>query len=141
MDQKIAISTELPEIDAAPGTERNNRAHVSSKLGIVGIVLTAGVLALAANAVITALTTPDFMVDDVTDDPFVGTGLACVLPIIVGLIGSVYGIAALRVLSVRGERRVAVRGLALGILSVLLPIAVGVVVGNLDAATAACGGG
>ena len=141
MDQEVAVSAVTTELEMTRGTENNDRAHVASKLGIVGIVLVVGVLALLTNAIITAVSTPDFMPGDITDDPFAATGAACLLPFIFGIVGLIFGIAALRVVSVLGERTVAVRGLVLGIVNVLLPIVIGVVVVNFDQLVSACGGG
>jgi hypothetical protein len=141
MDQSIALPPLAREPEPPRAPARNDRAHVASKLGLVGVVLEVGVLALAANTLITVLTTPDFMLDDVTDDPFVTTCLACVLPLIFGVLGFVYGIAGLKVVSHHGEKTVAIRGLVLGILNLLLPIAIGVVMIQFDLAAAACGGG
>jgi hypothetical protein len=141
MDQTAALPTVTTELETARASEQNDRAHVASRLGIVGVVLLVGVLTLTANALITAIATPDFMPDDVSDDPFVATCLACVLPLIFGVIGLFYGIAALRVVTVLGERTVAIRGLVLGIFNVLLPIAIGVIMVQFDVLTAACGGG
>jgi hypothetical protein len=141
MDQRAALPAVTTELETARGTEQNDRARVASRLGIVGVALVVGVLALTANAFITAFATPDFMPTDISDDPFVVTGLACLLPLIFGFLGLIYGIAALRAVSMRGERAIAIRGLVLGILNVLLPIAIGVVVVNFDLVASTCGGG
>ncbi|HEY2642397.1 MAG TPA: hypothetical protein VGI56_01470 [Galbitalea sp.] len=141
MDQRATFSAVSTELETTGGTVQNDRARVASRLGIVGAVLVVGVLALTANAVITAFATPDFMPTDASDDPFLATGIACVVPSFLGFVGLIYSIGALRVVSVRGERTIAIRGLVLGILNVLLPIAVGVVVVHFDQMMASCGGG
>ena len=134
------MSPASADFESEQELERNDRAHVASKLGIVGMVLLAGAIALAVNTLITALTTPDFMPDD-SDDPFAATCVACVLPFLVGCIGLIYGITALRVSSVLGGRRVAIRGLVFGILNLVFSITIWVVFFNFDLASAACGGG
>lgn len=140
MDQTVSAAVS-GELGTGPKPERNERAVLASRLGIVGIVLVGGVLALLANALIIATTTPDFMPIDITDDPFAGTGWACVLPFIVGVVGLVNAIRALRQLSLRGGKSIAIRGLVLSLVSILLPIAIGVVADQFDQLVAACGGG
>jgi hypothetical protein len=141
MDQIAALPAVTTELETTRGTEQNDRARVASRLGIVGVVLVVGVLALTANALITVFASPDYMPTDASDDPFVAAGLACMLPLIFGFLGLIYGIAALRAVSLRGERAIAIRGLVLGIFNVLLPIAIGVVVVNFDLTVSTCGGG
>lgn len=141
MDQRVALSAVSAEVETTGESEQNDRARVASRLGIVGAVLVVGVLALTANALITAFGTPDFMPDDVSDDPFIATGLACVVPLFFGFVGSIYGIGALTVASARGERAIAIRGLVLGVVNVLLPITIGVVVVHFEQMMASCGGG
>jgi hypothetical protein len=141
MDQSVATSPVSAGLEPAPQPARNHQARLASTLGIIGLVLVAGVVALATNTLITALTTPDFMPDDITDDPFVATCLACALPFILGCVGLVFGIGAVRKVRAFGERRVAVRGLVFGIVNFVLPLAIGIVFFNFDLASAACGGG
>jgi hypothetical protein len=141
MDQSVAVSPIDADREPEQKPAKNDLAHAASIVGIIGFVLLAGVMALAANALITALTIPDFMPDDATIDPFAVTCLACVLPFFLGCIGLSFGIAAIKAASVHGQRRVAIRGLLFGIVNLLLPIAIGVVFFNFDLATAACGGG
>jgi hypothetical protein len=141
MDQRATFSAVSTELETTGGTVQNDRARVASRVGLVGAVFTVGVLALTANAVITAFVTPDFMPTDDSDDPFFATGVACLVPLFLGFLGLIYTIGALRVVSVRGERTIAIRGLVLGILNLLLPIAVGVVVVHFDQMMASCGGG
>lgn len=141
MDQQTLTAPETP-ISEAPGRPAENfNAHAASALGIVGLVIVAGVLALMTSAIITAATTPDFMPIDITDDSFFGTGLASVLPLIFGLIGLGLGIAALAKVRILGEKRVAIRGLVFGLLNTLIPIAVIALMINFDQQVAACGGG
>jgi hypothetical protein len=141
MDQTAALSAVTTEPETIRGAEHNDRVRAASRFGIIGVVLVVGVLALLVNALITAFATPDYMPIDVSDDPFVLTCLACVLPLFLGFVGLAYGIAALRVVSVRGERTIVIRGLVLGILNVLLPIAIWLVAVHFDLMTSSCGGG
>lgn len=141
MEQSVTVSPLRWDDEVEPEPQTNTPARIASRLGIVGIILLAGVIALATSAVITALTTPDFMPDDLTDDPFATTSVACVLPFIFGCIGLGFGIAAVRAIPTHGHRAVAVRGLVFGILNVVLPVAIGVLFISFDAASAACGGG
>jgi hypothetical protein len=141
MDLRAALPAVTTELETTHGTEQNDRARVARRFGIIGVVFVVGVLALTANAFITAFATPDFMPTDISDDPFIATCLACVLPLIFGFLGLIYGIAALRAVAVRGERTIAIRGLVLGILNILLPIAIGVVMVHFDLMASTCGGG
>jgi hypothetical protein len=141
MDQQVELSVETAEVEAPRAAMRNDRARVGSTFGIVGAVFVVGTLALMASAVITAFTTPDFMPGDITDDPFVGAGLACVFPIIFGFIGLPYAISGARAVSWFGEEKIAILGLVLGIVNVLVPIAVAVVAMQFDQQVATCGGG
>ena len=141
MDQTIERSAAAPELETPPRPEKNVPARIASKIGIVGIVLVVGVLALLGGAIFIAATTPDFMPDDFTDDPFVWTGVASLLPGLLGFIGLGFGITALGLASMRRERRIAIRGLVLGILNIVLSIAILAAVIQLDQQVAACGGG
>jgi small-conductance mechanosensitive channel len=141
MDQTTAPLEVATEPERIRRPIRNDQAHFSSRLGIVGTILVVGVLAIATVASITVFSTPDFMSDDITDDPFFGVGLACVFPIIIGVVGLINGIGALGAVRARGERSVAIRGFVLGIVNIVVPIAVAVIVVQFDQVVASCGGG
>jgi small-conductance mechanosensitive channel len=141
MDQTAAPLEVAMEPERIRRPVRNSQAHFASRLGIVGAVLVVGVLAIATIASITVFSTPDFMSDDITDDPFFGVGLACVFPIIIGVVGLINGIGALGAVRARGGRPIAIRGFVLGIVNIVLPIAVVVVVFQFDQVVSSCGGG
>src|ERR1700742_2623344 len=108
MDQSLAVPVIAPEVETIRGSVRNDFARAASIFGIIGLVSMAGVLALAANAMITVFTTPHFMVYDIGDHPFLGICVACLVPLSFGFIGLIFGIVALRSVPKRGKRAPAI---------------------------------
>ena len=131
----------VAESETAPNVHDNPRARWANVIGVVGALMSLGVLALGVSAIITALTTSHYMLDGSTDDPFYGTGLTSAIPLILGFIGLIFGILGVAGVRAFGERRVAIRGLVLNILTVLLSIGVIVVMYNFDNLYSTCGGG
>jgi hypothetical protein len=50
-----------------------------------------GIVALLANVLVTDFDAPDYMPIYTSDDPFIGTCAACVLPLLVGVTGMILG--------------------------------------------------
>lgn len=140
----VEQTLEPPVVSEPPAVQpfiRNYAARSASVTGIVGLAFLAGVLALGVSTVITAATTPDFMVDDLSDDPFFGTGLASVVPLLLGLAGLRVSIAGVALVRRFGDKKIAIRALIFNIVNVLVPIGIMITMYNFDQLNAACGGG